>query len=178
MRRLGSGILQYTADHGGEIPRSTHSAQAHQQRGWIREIFPYLGYERDATPEKFREIQAREFRCPADTARNNGSSYGLNVYFELNPDYDDYPGSPQQWQSLQNAPRPGGCVLLAEIPGNVDHVMSHFWSEGADGLDVAPERHEGRSNYLFLDGHLENLPLEAVYLPSKDINRWNPSLAK
>jgi len=150
MRQLGFAIHQWGADRGGEFPRSSHSAFAHRSRGWQREILPYLG-EKDGriTPE----LAARHFRCPADT-RTNGTSYGINVYFELDPDSDDYEGAPARWRRASALPSPSRTVLLAEIrtESSADHVMAHFWSGSAEGSEVAADRHDGRSNFVFADG--------------------------
>jgi prepilin-type processing-associated H-X9-DG protein len=41
---------------------------------------------------------------------------------------------------------------------------------------VAHDRHNGRANYLFVDGHVESLPVEATFVARSE-NLWNPSVA-
>ncbi len=175
MRQLSAAMQMWGADRGGEFPRSSHSAFAHRSRGWQREILPYLGEaEGPVTPD----LQRRYFRCPVDT-RTNGSSYGLNVFFELDPDADDYEGAPARWRRASSLPVPSRTVLLAEIKteSSADHVMAHFWSGSAEGSEVAVERHDGKSNFVFADGSAALLRVEETYDPGRGINRWNPSLA-
>ena len=178
MRQLALGVLSFAAEKGGQLPRSNHSAAAAGERGWQREILPYLGYDRDVPLARFRELQARHFRCPADRKRTTGTSYGLNVFFELDPGFDDYEGAPQTWRTLASLPRAARTILLAEVPEQADHVMAHFWGGGGFGGDVASTRHTGRSHYAFADGHIELLPVEKTFAPSQAVNLWNPGLAR
>lgn len=175
MRQLSTAMQMWGADRGGEFPRSSHSAFAHRSRGWQREILSYLG---EADGHVTPELQRRYFRCPAD-GRTNGSSYGLNVFFELDPDADDYEGAPARWRRASSLAAPSRTVLLAEIKteSSADHVMAHFWSGSAEGSEVAVERHNGRSNFVFADGSAALLRVEETYDPALGINRWNPSLA-
>jgi prepilin-type N-terminal cleavage/methylation domain-containing protein/prepilin-type processing-associated H-X9-DG protein len=175
MRQLGAAIHLWGADRGGEFPRSSHSAFAHRSPGWQREILPYLGApDGRITPE----LAARYFRCPAD-ARTVGTSYGINVFFELDPAVDDYEGAPARWRRLASLPAPARTVLLAEIKtgSSTDHVMAHFWTGRAEGGEVAVDRHGGGSHFIFADGSAALMPVSGIYDPSRGINRWNPVLA-
>jgi len=42
---------------------------------------------------------------------------------------------------------------------------------------VDAKRHDGKANYLFVDGHVETLPISSTFDTAKGINLWNPSLA-
>jgi prepilin-type processing-associated H-X9-DG protein len=108
-------------------------------------------------------------------------SYGLNVHFELDPDGDDYIGSPATWRRLHQSPSPGGTIWMAQTMPVLygDHLMCHQWS----GLQAAKNAlnhtvHSGKANYLFLDGHVELLRVEETFDPGRKINRWNPMLAR
>lgn len=175
MRQLGSAIQLWGADRGGEFPRSSHSAFAHRTPGWQRDILPYLGGGKGPLTPR---LQQRYFRCPADS-RTAGTSYGLNVFFELDPEADDYEGAPARWRHLSSLPAPSRTVLLAEIKtdSSADHVMAHFWSGHAAGGEVAAGRHEGRGHFVFADGSAAPMRVEETYDPVRGINRWNPSLA-
>ena len=177
MRQLGSAIFAWSVDHGMEWPRSSHTAFAHGQRGWARAILPYLGHDQTIPNAQFRELQKTQFRCPSDQTRQSGSSYGLNVYFELDPDFDDYEGAPAQWRYAHSLPHPSRTILLAEVPGTSDHVMAHFWQSGGGGYDVAASRHARRSNFLFADGSIEALELQETFHPAAGVNLWHPLLA-
>ncbi len=175
MRQLSAAIHLWGMERGGEFPRSSHSAFAHLSRGWQREILTYLGEKEGPVTS---ELAARHFRCPADN-RTNGTSYGLNVYFELDPESDDYDGAPARWRRMAALPAPSRTVLLAEIKteSSADHVMAHFWSGSAEGSEVAINRHDGRSHFVFADGHAARLAVEETYDPARGIDCWNPGRA-
>lgn len=175
MRDLASAIQLFAADRGGEFPRSSHSAFAHRTRGWQREILPYLG----ASDAPINEaLQRKFFRCSMDT-RTTGTSYGLNVFFELDPEADDYEGAPTTWRRVITLPAPSHTILLAEMKtsSSADHIMAHFWTGSAENSEVAIDRHNECGHYVFADGHASALPVESIYAPHNGVNCWNPSLA-
>lgn len=181
MKTLGSAILLYAQDNGGEIPRSMHSAGMMRKDPWAMEIRPYLG--ESTTTESWERVFNTYYRCPEDKKRDvNSYSYGLNVFYELSPDGDDYVGSPATWRRLANVPRASQTILLAEPRSSsyADHIMCHMWSRAsAASTAVDATRHRGKtSNFVFADGHVESLPIADTYNPDKGINLWNPSLAK
>lgn len=182
MRELGSGIRLRALDFSGEFPRSFHSAGAHGEAHWPVSIAPYLGISAETGTAEWESAFDRFFRCPAD--KNTAPeifSYAMNVFYELDPDGDDYVGSPQRWRTIASVPRPSRCILLGE-PRPIafgDHFMCHQWSKqtaARNALD--PLRHGKSSNYLFVDGHADSLPLEQTFDPNQNINLWNPSIAR
>lgn len=177
LRQLGAAVQLYCADNGGAFPRSFHSAGAHREPGWVASVMPYLGGSAE------HSAVGKVFRCPADTnAQSAAGSYGLNVFFELTPDGDDYVGAPASWRTSLSVTAPSRTILLAEVRGAAggmaaDHFMCHQWSSaGAAKNAVAFDRHAGRSNYLFVDGHVESLTVDQTF-SSKRRNMWNPSAA-
>ncbi|MBE2204665.1 MAG: DUF1559 domain-containing protein [Chthoniobacterales bacterium] len=182
LKAIGMGFQLYAQDHEGEFPRSFHSAGAHRESGWSASVAPYLGAPSATTPEEWKLVFNRYFRCPADPATDPSLfSYGLNVFYELTPDGDDYEGSPATWRRLLQVPHPSKTTLLAEtrpIP-YADHFMCHQWSgKSAARQVVDAERHSKKSNYLFADGHVAVHALEEIFNPDNHINRWNPSIAR
>jgi prepilin-type N-terminal cleavage/methylation domain-containing protein/prepilin-type processing-associated H-X9-DG protein len=173
LRQIGLAIGLYADDHREEFPRSQHSSYAYRQLPWERVISGTLGHRDKAWTNLWTGV----YRCPADS-RFPALSYGMNVYFELDPEYDDYVGTPQTWRKTTRVPRPPATILLGEIPAEVDHIMSHFWVTPADAEDLDARRHAGRSNYAFVDGHTEIRALPAVYEPAAGVDAWNPSLAR
>ena len=120
---------------------------------------------------------ARKLRAPLPLPEDKNASvtrwsYALNVFYELNPDGDDYDGSPRTWRRVAAVPHPARTILLAE-PRSLDfgnHIMCHLWrGTAAAQYALDYKRHGAASNYLFLDGHVETLPLDAVYSPAKRI---------
>lgn len=177
MKSASAALLLYASEHDGELPRSSHSAFGVSQRGWARELLPYLGYDSNIPRADFWSIAQKLYRCPSDTRPPERLSYGLNVYFELDPGMDDYPGSPQQWRRIQSVPEPARTILLAEVGANgssTDHVMAHFWGGNLAAVEVEGDRHAGGSHYAFLDGSVRMLPLSATFDEMSGTDLWNP----
>jgi len=172
LRQIALATRLYAEENEDEPPRSEHSALAHRQKTWGFALLPFLGYDRlSRTSPAWTTVFNGLYRCPEDR-RTDGWSYGLNVYFELGPE-DDYRGSPATWRKLGSIPAPSDTILFGEMIGSVDHIMSHFWDEGATP-EVATNRHGGRSEYIFVDGHVDLLRLEATYCPARRLDLWNP----
>ena len=179
MRQIGLAVRLYADGHDDEFPRSQHSAFAHGQLPWGRAIAPELG----RVSVTWTNLLAGLFHCPSDP-RKNAWSYGQNVYFELNPENDDYIGSPQTWRRTASVSKPSATILQAENSSSgtgsmgADHIMAHFWTSPQDASDVEPRRHRSRSNYSFVDGHAQAREFGTIYNPARQIDLWNPSLAQ
>jgi prepilin-type processing-associated H-X9-DG protein/prepilin-type N-terminal cleavage/methylation domain-containing protein len=175
MRAIGIGIQQYASDNNGEFPRSSHNAWSMGRPQWSTAIFPYL--ENGETPSEGAFNLA--FHCPSQKGKSETvRSYALNVFFQLGSG-DLYAGSPSTWYTTVAVPRPARTILIAENRTSADHFMSHQWTT-AKGAATAVDslRHGKTSNYLFVDGHVESLPIGETFDTLKGINLWNPSLAK
>lgn len=175
MRQIGMAVRFYADDNDDQFPRSQHSAFTHNQMPWGRAIAEYAG----AKPASWTNLLNGLYRCPGDRRKGAWlSGYGQNVYYELNPDSDDYTGSPQTWRRIASVPHPAGTILHAENASGADHIMPHFWQRPADAGDVAKERHGKRANYSFVDGHARLHPFSETYHPDQRTDRWNPSTAQ
>ncbi len=173
LRQIGLALRLYAEDNEDEFPRSQHSAFAHSQLTWGRDVAPQLGQKVATWTNLLRGV----YHCPSDR-RATPWSYGQNVYFELDAQNDDYAGSPQSWRRVASITHPSATITHAETPGNVDHVMPHFWMTPQDASDVDAQRHKNRSNYNFVDGHSEARKLSSTYDPKRQVDLWNPSLAQ
>jgi prepilin-type processing-associated H-X9-DG protein/prepilin-type N-terminal cleavage/methylation domain-containing protein len=182
LKSLGTATVLYTQENHDQLPRSFHSAGAYRQPGWAASIAPYLGVPVSPIETNWPGVFNTHFRSPADRATDPFIySYGFNVHFELDPDGDDYQGSPATWRRLSQSPVPGATILIGQTrPVRFgDHLMCHQWS----GIQAAKNAlnhtiHDGKANYLFLDGHVQTLRVEETFDPSRKLNRWNPSLAR
>lgn len=182
LKGLGGAVLLYTQDHNSRFPRSFHSAGAHREPGWAVSIAPYLGISEERIENDWKRVFNEQFRSPSDDSTDpNIYSYALNVHFELDPDGDDYKGSPATWHFLHQVSAPEATVMMAQTrPVSYgDHLMCHQWS----GIKAAKNAlnhdiHDGKANYLFADGHVELIKVEETIDPSRKLNRWNPSLAR
>lgn len=181
MRKLGTAVPLYAMDNDGEFPRSNHSASRRRKIEWSVALIPYLGYASEFSEEEAIKVFNRDFRCPSDQSTNAYVwSYAMNVYFELDPTRDGYVGKPSSWGKSIQVERPSATILMGEAKGTAygDHFMCHQWESMTAATNaVGATRHGKTSNYLFVDGHVESLPIEATFNPIKNLNRWNPSLA-
>jgi prepilin-type processing-associated H-X9-DG protein/prepilin-type N-terminal cleavage/methylation domain-containing protein len=181
MRTLGQAFSLYQAEHQGQFPRSWHSAGAHREPGWAPSIAPYLGLAQETLENDWAAVFNQYFRSPTDTNRSPFVfSYAMNVHFELDPNGDDYIGSPSTWRRAANVPQPGRTILLGPTKPVFfgDHLMCHQWS----GVSAAKNAlhhdiHGGKAHYLFVDGHVQLLAVEETFHPTQSRNLWNPSLA-
>ncbi len=179
MRQISLAVKLYGDGHNDEFPRSQHSAFAHGQLPWGRAIAPELG--RDFLT--WTNLMSGLYHCPSDP-RKYAWSYGQNVYFELNPEDDDYVGSPETWRRTSSVPKPSATILDGENSSSesgsmgADHIMAHFWTSAQEVTDVEKRRHRNRSNYSFVDGHAQARKFDSTFDPEKQVNLWNPSLAQ
>ena len=171
LRQINLGVRLYADDNEDQFPRSQHSAFANGQLPWERAIAPQLG----GSTTGWTNLLSGVYRCPSHQ-RSGVLSYGLNVYCEVGVD-DDYPGKPQTWHKLSQIRRPVATVLNAEAGTGADHLMAQFWMSLRDAADeVDSQRHRKQSNYSFVDGHAQWLPLAKTYSPPV-LDSWNPLLA-
>jgi prepilin-type N-terminal cleavage/methylation domain-containing protein/prepilin-type processing-associated H-X9-DG protein len=179
MRQIGLAVRLYADGNNDEFPRSQHSAFAHGQLPWGRAIAPELGQK----DQSWTNLLSGLYHCPSDP-RKGAWSYGQNVYFELDPENDDYTGSPQTWRRVGSVPNPAATILHAENASGgsgsigADHIMAHFWTSLQDATDVEWHRHRTRSNYSFVDGHAQAREFKTTFDPGSNVDLWNPSLAR
>ena len=171
LKQLALAVRLYCDDSLDEFPRSQHSAFANGVMPWERTVAPYLG----SSTVRWTNLLSGVYHCPADQ-KAAPWSFGMNVYYELGPD-DDYVGKPQTWRRASKVPKAAGTVLYAENNSAADHIMAHFWTTPSDAEDVASNRHGGKANYAFADGHSQSLRFARVYAPPT-VDLWNPSLAQ
>lgn len=75
------------------------------------------------------------------------------------------------------------CIWISEAPATeqfnlADHIHPESWEGSVEYAKrfIAWDRHKGTSNYLFTDGHAENLKFEQTYVwPNKCY--WYPEAA-
>ncbi len=178
MRQISLATRLYAEDHDDEFPRSVHSASANTNRPWEWAIAAHLG----VTGGKYAwtNLLTGIYHCPSDPQPSKPGghiSYGFNYYFEVGPT-DSYPGKPATWRKYASVPRPASTIIFAEISITTDHLMpAESWQTPADAEnEVASKRHRQKSNFAFVDGHVELLPLSRTFNPPQ-LDRWNPSLA-
>lgn len=173
LKQISFATLLYASDHEDRFPKSTHSAGAYRQKAWAYAITPYISYNNvTRRTSTWTNLLSTLYHCPADPQEQK-LSYGMNVYFELNPQYDDYRGEPATWRKLISVRHPTATILHGEVIEPVDHIMAHYWDQGS-GTEVATNRHGDRSQYLYVDGHAEARPFADTYSRTTRRDQWNP----
>ena len=145
LRALGAATMGYAADNDMRLP-----ATVHQRRqglvSWSKSLQPYA----EGT---------LSFKCPSDPVER-AYSYSINDFLTPNPagagDLD--------FSRLAKLDRPASTILFAEMADGYSGDHFHFAnyrgipipSEVVKG-QVAVERHDGSANYLYTDGHVENI---------------------
>lgn len=167
-RQIGMAVQLYAQDWDEGLPLSHHSGA---EAGWLASLRAY---------GKSRLLG----RCPSDPSSNFGqpdgrvSSYAVNFYFT--PD-GGYP-------RLTGLSRPTETVYMAEVKENStsDHFHPMLWvrRRGSSLVldpreEIAPERHNGGANYVFLDGHAKWHRLAQLFQPTAVpmVNAFDPSVA-
>lgn len=164
MRQIGSALLLYAAANDNKLPETSHTAAV--GKSWIYTLSDYLG-------------DCDEVRiCPADPKGDRrfdagGTSYILNSFLFV-PQIDPFGrpmGGPSNNLTLIESPTETPMAFIIADSQGIgdanDHTHSSSWgswravvrdiSPGRFGGGNSPMRALGSSNYLFADGHVEQV---------------------
>lgn len=159
-RQIGLALQVYANDHGGEFPPSTHTTGSfRKERSWVFELAPYL--------EEVDRVRV----CPADEPQRQKKILdgGFTSYVLNDQVFDNY-----NHNRFMKIPRPAQTILLFILSANrnpsatSDHIHGGEWTSWVAALnDIEPDRHrsgdrssdrtKGSANYLYADGHVENI---------------------
>ncbi len=177
-KQIGLAMLQYIQDNDEATTQSFYgSATADSDAGanykWMDAVFPYTKNE-------------RIFTCPSDTQslpyiyRNgkNYGSYGLNGAYGKAGDGQTPPRSSAAYLvTLAMFAAPANTVWVTDnnnavTPTNTGGSQGFFWTDASANPSITAtlprqlsniaERHTGRVNALFCDGHVKALTLDAL----------------
>jgi prepilin-type N-terminal cleavage/methylation domain-containing protein/prepilin-type processing-associated H-X9-DG protein len=163
MRQMGVALQAYMIDSENRLPPSSCYLSDPNQY-WLKILTKYTG-------EKLL------FRCPSDKSKkfidwdlpldeqpddSRWSSFALNGLLDPRCSYNR-----GRYNNVINIRRPMYCVYVSESPSSwtkYDHVHPETWGslDQAKG-QIAWDRHNGTSNFLFVDGHAENLRIEQTW---------------
>jgi general secretion pathway protein G len=169
LRQLGIAITSFTQDHKGSFPSTSHGSLTGAD-SWIYTLKPYVG--------NVDEVRI----CPLDPKgeerlRLRLSSYVLNDYLDartyLDP-FDQPIGIVPRLTTLREPSRTHTLFIGADtlaLDTSSDHIHAREWGNnwGQVCADIAPDRFrsasaaspghtQGRSAYLYADGHVATLP--------------------
>jgi prepilin-type processing-associated H-X9-DG protein len=182
MRQIGTGVVMYVSDAGGRFPRSSHSALSSSVMPWGYAMMSYFTRQPYTGPgPAWDKLFNSLYRCPADDRRDR-YSYGKSVWFELTgPEIGELSGQADgpTYERITDVRQSSATLMFGELGSGAmaDHIMAHFWNIGG-APEVDRKRHGKTSNYVFVDGHAEAREFESTFLPSKQIDNWNPAKAK
>jgi prepilin-type N-terminal cleavage/methylation domain-containing protein/prepilin-type processing-associated H-X9-DG protein len=157
MHQIGLAVHQFTNSHRGQFPQTVHAGTG---MSWIYTLAPHM--------ESVDAIRI----CPTDKQALErlaalGSSYVINNYVA---------GSkPLKTGQLMETSK---SMIVFEISDNKpptpisDHAHCSTWFSDANiaagtvwnaiVAEIQPDRHEGVSNYLYADGHVERLSAATI----------------
>lgn len=146
LRAIGSAMNQFAADYKGYYPAVTYNTghlngrvNPNKSHWWI-ELKPYIGSD----IKTVGGIEGNPFAiCPGGLTGMNGK---FDYYFQT---------------PRVSIGQPAKTILAGDSRA---HVLSVWIGDptGETFENSDPQRHGGQANYLFVDGHVEGLPLAAA----------------
>lgn len=143
LKQIGLASVMYADDNIDALPRSSHQGQS-----WVGSLQPYTA-------------GTNLWRCPKDTNLKRPYSYVINDFL-LPP---STAASEINYSKATAIPSPTETFFMTECAdryANSDHF--HFidpedggYSTNAFSPQVAVQRHLTMANYLYVDGHVEQL---------------------
>ena len=169
LRQMGIALTAYRFENDDRLPSSSHNPAGY----WLYQLTAYTQ-------------EALLFRCPSD---HEEPFVDWHLSLDQQPDDIDQ----MRWSSFAlnslldgdynkvgNIRHPRYTIYISEAPDQwrgVDHTHPELWNSLTQAKrQIAYERHRGRSNYLFVDGHVETLDIEET-LDWPDTNYWWPGHA-
>jgi prepilin-type processing-associated H-X9-DG protein len=143
LRQIGLASLMYADDNEDALPGSSHANQS-----WVKALQPYAG-------------GTNLWRCPRDPNLTRRYSYAINDFL-LPPGSSDRESDFSKSIAVRSQSE---TVLMAECQESYfgsDHFHFADSDDGGYGPtefagQVAVRRHGGSANYVFVDGHVEQL---------------------
>ena len=166
---MGIATQMYLTDSGNRLPPSG-CRQDDPEKYWLCILTKYAK-------------ESLLFRCPSDRAKDfvdwnkpldeqpddlRYSSFAVNAL--LDPVCYRYGVGTNTYNYVTQIRHPEHCIWIIEAPTTstftrAEHIHPEQWQGSVDlaKRSVAWNRHLGSSNYLFVDGHAENLKFEQTY---------------
>ena len=178
MRQMGLVLITYLNDSDYHLPPSScHVSDPNQY--WLYILNKYsqspLLYRCPSDMSKLFLDWSKPIAAQPVTAR--WSSFEVNNLLDTTvPKYGGF----NPYNNVLHIRHLGSCIYVAECPEswtNADHPHAELWQslQQAKGF-VDWNRHNGTSNYVFADGHVENLKFEKTW-DYPTINFWLPETA-
>jgi prepilin-type N-terminal cleavage/methylation domain-containing protein/prepilin-type processing-associated H-X9-DG protein len=179
LRQVGIGIMRFADNHHERWPETTHTVEPDAETGkftkaWIYTVAPYL-----------EDVDAIRI-CPSDELGRlrqlgKGTSYTLNGYLskEARPAFDTrrkVVATSQTIIAFELSEKKDVGAQRTDNPADIDpyndHVHSFNWFSTSNinnravvtavGNEVAIDRHQDCSHFLYADGHVELISVEQL----------------
>lgn len=168
MRQMGVALQTYLIDSEYRLPPSSCHCKDPNDH-WLRILADY-------TQEQLL------FHCPSDIGKDfvdwdkplkdqgtvRYSSFAVNAL--LDPIHFRYGVRANRYNNTNAIRRAMYTIWISEAPDTenfnlADHIHPEMWEGSVEYAkqSIAWDRHKGKSNYLFADGHVENLAFEETY---------------
>jgi prepilin-type N-terminal cleavage/methylation domain-containing protein/prepilin-type processing-associated H-X9-DG protein len=186
LKQIGLALAQYLQDYDEYFPPAMYtSGWAFGEMTWDQLLWKYIGEKRNY----FAGIEVKTFVCPSDRIKRSTTSLGKRSYSINRGEYVVYGGKTQiegittgpiayyneYKKKLSKIEDPSGSVAVVELKdslnyaaGNTDAMFS-FSGWGSNDQQrrnfyssYGGKDHNGGSNYLFVDGHGEYIPLNRL----------------
>ncbi len=181
LRQVGLAITQFCDTHHGRLPETTHTVEPDPVTGqftkaWIYTIAPYM-----------EDVDAIRI-CPSDQLGHlrllgKGTSYTFNGYLSKEAPrlsrFDNRRKVASMSQTIvafELSEKKDIGAQKSQNPADIDpyndHVHSFNWFNASNinnkavstfiGNEVAIDRHNGTSHFLYADGHVEVISVEQI----------------
>jgi len=186
LKQIGLALAQYLQDYDEYFPPASYtSGWAFGEMTWDQLLWKYIGEKRNY----FSGIEVKTFVCPSDRIKRSSTSLGKRSYSINRGEYVVHDGKTQiegvttapvnlytaYKKKLSQIEDISGSVVVAEIKDRYNYAAGNNWcyfSFSGWGTNDEQRRdvyslyggkdHNGGSNYLFVDGHVEYIPLHRL----------------
>jgi len=162
MRQIGLAVQQFVDIHKGHFPFTSDESK---EKSWVFTLAPFM--------ESVDDIRI----CPDDLTGQdripvNGTSYAINEYVSL-------PDTPGAVLSINKLAATSKTFIVFEgsqqrdLDFTTDHVHPSEWYSDSNIankivwdvllMEIAPAQHVVSANYLFADGHVEEISTQTVH---------------
>lgn len=146
-RQIGIATVMYAEENDDKLPGSSHESAS-----WVETLQPHTS-------------GTNLWRCPSDSNRQRPFSYALNNFLLPRA------ASSSGYFRTTGLPAPSETMFMAECADSYDRSDHFHFAHGQHGgqydrtnfvTQIAVERHQSSANYLFADGHVEQLGWKKV----------------
>ena len=144
LRQLHAVLMLYANENNQMLP-SPDTPNSPSGIHWFRRLDPYIAHD----PYIAQQDRIKLCTCPsAKTFKPDdwATAYGMNYYL----------GEDKDWRTL-SIDQKSRVILLADAVINPawHSAGSAIFEDGGPFNKTVDQRHSGRANFLFLDGHVE-----------------------